>query len=167
MFSDDTAPLIKAPKGLNCCFYFPILRVTYCRFHVCELVWLISSPLWRIGSLLNVLMFKYVWLGALHLYTTKLTLTFGWKCVLKMQEVLCSVKYSWFKAIDAHFHKGLYLSLCYFSLIRSFCSQHGDGQIDIRLYVIALSTVHRPSKSMETLKLAFKVSTFTSKSGLI
>lgn len=40
--------------------------------------------------------------------------------------------------------------------------QHGDRQIDIRHYVIALSTVHRPSESMKTLKLAFKVSTITS-----
>lgn len=40
-------------------------------------------------------------------------------------------------------------------------SQHGERQIDIRHYLIALSTIHRPSKSMETLKLAFKVSTFT------
>ncbi|XP_074469723.1 lysophosphatidylcholine acyltransferase 1 isoform X1 [Sebastes fasciatus] len=41
--------------------------------------------------------------------------------------------------------------------VHSLFDQHGDGQIDIRLYVIALSTVHRPSKSMETLKLAFKM----------
>ena len=39
--------------------------------------------------------------------------------------------------------------------------QRGDGLIDIRLFVIALSTVHRPSQAMETLKLAFKVSTLT------
>ncbi|XP_033493298.1 lysophosphatidylcholine acyltransferase 1 [Epinephelus lanceolatus] len=41
--------------------------------------------------------------------------------------------------------------------VHSQFDQHGDGQIDIRHYVIALSTVHRPSKSMETLKLAFKM----------
>ncbi|XP_010784625.1 lysophosphatidylcholine acyltransferase 1-like, partial [Notothenia coriiceps] len=35
--------------------------------------------------------------------------------------------------------------------------QRGDGLIDIRLFVIALSTVHRPSQAMETLKLAFKM----------
>ncbi|XP_031143008.1 lysophosphatidylcholine acyltransferase 1 [Sander lucioperca] len=41
--------------------------------------------------------------------------------------------------------------------VHSLFDQCGDGQIDIRHYVIALSTVHRPSKSMETLKLAFKM----------
>ncbi|XP_068431888.1 lysophosphatidylcholine acyltransferase 1 [Clinocottus analis] len=41
--------------------------------------------------------------------------------------------------------------------IHSLFDQHGDGQIDVRLYVIALSTVHRPLKSMETLRLAFKM----------
>ncbi|XP_075867607.1 lysophosphatidylcholine acyltransferase 1 isoform X2 [Nelusetta ayraudi] len=41
-----------------------------------------------------------------------------------------------------------------------------DGRVDIRHFVIALSTVHRPSASMETLKLAFKVATFTSEPGL-
>lgn len=41
--------------------------------------------------------------------------------------------------------------------VHSFFDQRGVGQIDIRHYVIALSTVHRPSKSMETLKLAFKM----------
>ncbi|XP_078123753.1 lysophosphatidylcholine acyltransferase 1 [Sander vitreus] len=41
--------------------------------------------------------------------------------------------------------------------VHSLFDQRGDGQIDIRHYVIALSTVHRPSKSMETLKLAFKM----------
>ncbi|GAA6231815.1 lysophosphatidylcholine acyltransferase 1-like [Lates japonicus] len=41
--------------------------------------------------------------------------------------------------------------------VHSLFDQHGDGQIDIRHFVIALSTVHRPSKSMETLKLAFKM----------
>uniref|UniRef100_A0A8D3BPE4 Lysophosphatidylcholine acyltransferase 1 n=1 Tax=Scophthalmus maximus TaxID=52904 RepID=A0A8D3BPE4_SCOMX len=35
--------------------------------------------------------------------------------------------------------------------------KRGDGQIDVRHFVIALSTVHRPSRSMETLKLAFKM----------
>ncbi|KAM9838365.1 lysophosphatidylcholine acyltransferase 1 isoform 2-T2 [Aulostomus maculatus] len=32
-----------------------------------------------------------------------------------------------------------------------------DGQVDIRHYVIALSTVYRPSQSMETLRLAFRM----------
>ncbi|XP_069032888.1 lysophosphatidylcholine acyltransferase 1 [Embiotoca jacksoni] len=41
--------------------------------------------------------------------------------------------------------------------VHSFFDQHGDGQIDIRHYVIALSTVHRPSQSLDTLKLAFKM----------
>ncbi|TMS18579.1 Lysophosphatidylcholine acyltransferase 1 [Larimichthys crocea] len=41
--------------------------------------------------------------------------------------------------------------------VHSMFDQHGDGQIDIRHYVIALSTVHRPSESMKTLKLAFKM----------
>ncbi|XP_070777716.1 lysophosphatidylcholine acyltransferase 1 [Enoplosus armatus] len=41
--------------------------------------------------------------------------------------------------------------------VHSLFDQHGDGQIDVRHYVIALSTVLRPSKSMETLKLAFKM----------
>ncbi|XP_039978679.1 lysophosphatidylcholine acyltransferase 1 isoform X1 [Xiphias gladius] len=43
------------------------------------------------------------------------------------------------------------------SQVHSLFDQHGDGQIDIRHFVIALSTVHRPSKSMETLRLAFKM----------
>lgn len=38
--------------------------------------------------------------------------------------------------------------------------------MDIRQYVVALSTVQRPSASMETLKLAFKVATLTSDPGL-
>ncbi|XP_034748474.1 lysophosphatidylcholine acyltransferase 1 [Etheostoma cragini] len=41
--------------------------------------------------------------------------------------------------------------------VHSLFDQRGDGHIDIRHYVIALSTVHRPSKSMETLRLAFKM----------
>lgn len=41
--------------------------------------------------------------------------------------------------------------------VHSFFDEHGDGQIDVRRYVIALSTVRRPTKSMETLKLAFKM----------
>ncbi|KAF3833519.1 hypothetical protein F7725_024723 [Dissostichus mawsoni] len=41
--------------------------------------------------------------------------------------------------------------------VHSLFDQHGDGLIDIRLFVIALSTVHRPSQAMETLKLAFKM----------
>ncbi|KAK5855389.1 hypothetical protein PBY51_005491 [Eleginops maclovinus] len=41
--------------------------------------------------------------------------------------------------------------------VHSLFDQCGDGLIDIRHFVIALSTVHRPSQSMETLKLAFKM----------
>ncbi|KAM7372892.1 hypothetical protein PAMP_007785 [Pampus punctatissimus] len=41
--------------------------------------------------------------------------------------------------------------------VHSLFDQHGDGQIDIRHFIIALSTVFRPSKSMETLKLAFNM----------
>ncbi|KAG7245196.1 hypothetical protein INR49_023762, partial [Caranx melampygus] len=41
--------------------------------------------------------------------------------------------------------------------VLSLFDQRGDGQIDIRHFVIALSTVHRPSKSLETLRLAFKI----------
>ncbi|XP_030003303.1 lysophosphatidylcholine acyltransferase 1 [Sphaeramia orbicularis] len=41
--------------------------------------------------------------------------------------------------------------------VHSLFNLNGDGKIDIRRYVIALSTVCRPSKSMETLKLAFKM----------
>ncbi|XP_026204610.1 lysophosphatidylcholine acyltransferase 1 [Anabas testudineus] len=41
--------------------------------------------------------------------------------------------------------------------VHSLFNEHGDGQIDIRHYLIALSTVHRPSKSVETLKMAFKM----------
>ncbi|XP_068189007.1 lysophosphatidylcholine acyltransferase 1-like isoform X2 [Antennarius striatus] len=41
--------------------------------------------------------------------------------------------------------------------VHSFFDQDGEGQIDVRHYVIALSTVHRPSESMRTLKLAFKM----------
>ncbi|KAM4630252.1 lysophosphatidylcholine acyltransferase 1 [Polymixia lowei] len=43
------------------------------------------------------------------------------------------------------------------SQVHSLFNQHGDGQIDIRQYVIALSVVRRPSKSTETLRLAFKM----------
>ncbi|TNN41228.1 Lysophosphatidylcholine acyltransferase 1 [Liparis tanakae] len=41
--------------------------------------------------------------------------------------------------------------------VHSLFDQRGDGQIDVRLHVIALSTVHRPLRSMETLRLAFKM----------
>ncbi|XP_037549295.1 lysophosphatidylcholine acyltransferase 1 [Nematolebias whitei] len=41
--------------------------------------------------------------------------------------------------------------------VHNLFDQLGDGQIDIRHYIIALSTVQRPSKSMETLKLAFQM----------
>ena len=48
-----------------------------------------------------------------------------------------------------------YLSL---SSAPSFFLKHGDGQIDVREYVIALSVVCQPSKAMDTLRLAFGVS---------
>ncbi|XP_034017152.1 lysophosphatidylcholine acyltransferase 1 [Thalassophryne amazonica] len=41
--------------------------------------------------------------------------------------------------------------------VHSLFDQHGGGHIDIRRYVVALSTICRPSKQMETLKLAFKM----------
>ncbi|CAN9503762.1 unnamed protein product [Ophioblennius macclurei] len=41
--------------------------------------------------------------------------------------------------------------------IHNIFDQHEDGQIDVRRYVTALSTVFRPSKPMETVKLAFKM----------
>uniref|UniRef100_UPI0037E7C93E lysophosphatidylcholine acyltransferase 1 n=1 Tax=Semicossyphus pulcher TaxID=241346 RepID=UPI0037E7C93E len=41
--------------------------------------------------------------------------------------------------------------------VYSLFDQHEDGLIDIRHYIIALSTIYRPSKSMETLKLAFRM----------
>ncbi|XP_054462039.1 lysophosphatidylcholine acyltransferase 1 [Anoplopoma fimbria] len=41
--------------------------------------------------------------------------------------------------------------------VHSLFDQHEDGQIDVRQYVVALSTVYQPLKSMETLKLAFKM----------
>ncbi|XP_040045140.2 lysophosphatidylcholine acyltransferase 1 [Gasterosteus aculeatus] len=41
--------------------------------------------------------------------------------------------------------------------VHSLFDQRGDGLIDARLYVIALSTAHRPSQSLETLKLAFEM----------
>ncbi|XP_068587349.1 lysophosphatidylcholine acyltransferase 1 isoform X2 [Cebidichthys violaceus] len=41
--------------------------------------------------------------------------------------------------------------------VHSLFDQHADGRIDVRHYVVALSTVHRPLKSMETLKLAFSM----------
>ncbi|XP_021415816.1 lysophosphatidylcholine acyltransferase 1 isoform X2 [Oncorhynchus mykiss] len=39
--------------------------------------------------------------------------------------------------------------------LHSLFNQHGDGQIDIREYVIALSVACQPSKAMDTLRLAF------------
>lgn len=41
--------------------------------------------------------------------------------------------------------------------VHSMLDQNEDGHIDYRHYVIALSTVCRPSKPKETLKLAFKM----------
>ncbi|XP_058475973.1 lysophosphatidylcholine acyltransferase 1 [Solea solea] len=41
--------------------------------------------------------------------------------------------------------------------VHSLFDQSGDGQIDVRHFVVALSTVHRPSESMETLRLAFRM----------
>ncbi|CAB1460504.1 unnamed protein product [Pleuronectes platessa] len=55
-----------------------------------------------------------------------------------------------------HDYSGL-LELTNWCVACSPVDTRGDGQIDIRHFVIALSTVHQPSKSMETLKLAFKM----------
>ncbi|XP_036949563.1 lysophosphatidylcholine acyltransferase 1 [Acanthopagrus latus] len=41
--------------------------------------------------------------------------------------------------------------------VHNLFDKNEDEQIDVRHYVIALSTVHRPSESMKTLKLAFKM----------
>ncbi|KAM9384869.1 lysophosphatidylcholine acyltransferase 1 [Pholidichthys leucotaenia] len=41
--------------------------------------------------------------------------------------------------------------------VHSFFDQYGDGRIDLRHFVVALSTVRRPSRPMDTLKLAFKM----------
>ncbi|XP_054619724.1 lysophosphatidylcholine acyltransferase 1 isoform X2 [Dunckerocampus dactyliophorus] len=41
--------------------------------------------------------------------------------------------------------------------VHSLFGQNEEGQIDIRHYVIALSTIHRPSRAMETLKMAFQM----------
>lgn len=54
-----------------------------------------------------------------------------------------------------------------YSKLTEFYCQRGDGQIDVRHFVIALSTVHRPSKSLETLRLAFKVSVLATESDII
>lgn len=40
--------------------------------------------------------------------------------------------------------------------------QHEDNCMDIREYVIALSVVCRPAKTLETMKLAFKVCSVSS-----
>lgn len=52
------------------------------------------------------------------------------------------------------------------SLNQWICLQCADGRIDVRHFVIALSTICQP-KSMETLRLAFSVRTLTTKSGII
>lgn len=39
----------------------------------------------------------------------------------------------------------------------SIAKQNEDGSMDIREFVIAFSVVCRPAKTMETIKLAFKV----------
>lgn len=41
--------------------------------------------------------------------------------------------------------------------VHSMFAQDGDGKMDVRHYIIALSTVQRPHKPMDTLKLAFKM----------
>lgn len=52
----------------------------------------------------------------------------------------------------------LHLSLFFFSCFSlQFFFQHEDNCMDIREYVIALSVVCRPAKTLETMKLAFKV----------
>lgn len=42
--------------------------------------------------------------------------------------------------------------------MEGFPSQNEDGVIDIREFVIALSVVCKPSKTLETIQLAFQVS---------
>lgn len=42
----------------------------------------------------------------------------------------------------------------------SFFLQRDENYIDVREYVIALSVVCRPAKTLETIKLAFKVCYF-------
>ncbi|XP_061886142.1 lysophosphatidylcholine acyltransferase 1 isoform X1 [Entelurus aequoreus] len=41
--------------------------------------------------------------------------------------------------------------------IHGLFNQQEEGQIDIRHYLLALSTIYRPSKSMDTLKMAFEM----------
>uniref|UniRef100_A0A672IF60 Lysophosphatidylcholine acyltransferase 1 n=1 Tax=Salarias fasciatus TaxID=181472 RepID=A0A672IF60_SALFA len=53
-------------------------------------------------------------------------------------------------------HFALFLNLPVSDTLRQI-HRSEDGQIDVRHYVTALSTVYRPSKSMETVKLAFKM----------
>lgn len=40
----------------------------------------------------------------------------------------------------------------------SVSSQKGGGEMDMREYVVALSVVCRPSQTLDTIRLAFKVS---------
>lgn len=46
------------------------------------------------------------------------------------------------------------------------CLQCADGRIDVRHFVVALSTICQP-KSMKTLRLAFSVRTFAAQSGAV
>lgn len=41
--------------------------------------------------------------------------------------------------------------------LHTLLDQHGEGQVDVRLYVVSLSVVCRPARSLETLRLAFQM----------
>ncbi|XP_062302190.1 lysophosphatidylcholine acyltransferase 1 [Osmerus eperlanus] len=54
----------------------------------------------------------------------------------------------------------LYLNLPLSEAVRQLhhlLDQRGEGAVDVRLYVVALSVVCRPSRSMDTLRLAFRM----------
>ncbi|CAG5892186.1 unnamed protein product [Menidia menidia] len=65
---------------------------------------------------------------------------------------------------------GLFLNLPVTDTLRQVHNtfdQHGDGRVDIRHFVVALSTTHRPSGSEETLKLAFQMYESEDGSGIL
>ncbi|XP_012590447.1 PREDICTED: lysophosphatidylcholine acyltransferase 1-like, partial [Condylura cristata] len=47
----------------------------------------------------------------------------------------------------------------------SLFDEHGDGRVDLREYVVALSVVCRPSRPLDTIRLAFKASRLHPASG--
>ncbi|XP_028316842.1 lysophosphatidylcholine acyltransferase 1 isoform X1 [Gouania willdenowi] len=51
--------------------------------------------------------------------------------------------------------------------VHSLFDQHSDGHIDTRHYLVALSTIHRPSKPKETLKMAFRMYENEDKGGIL